>query len=132
MTVYKVTPFSGEWDEDPKNFLGWFLQCMGAADDVRKAHDFVYYLQAGSDADEWFDNLLDEEKRSWVTIEVLFRRRWLNEEDISTKDSAARKNEHLPNIQPPHYCHFHPNQPLFCFTNLLFNPGNPNKHSMHY
>jgi hypothetical protein len=102
MTHNKATPFRGEWDEDPKNFLGWFLQCMGAADDVRKAHDFVYYLQAGSDADEWFDDLLDEEKRSWVTIEVLFRRRWLNEEDIiSTKDSAASKNEHLLTFSHP-------------------------------
>ena len=72
---YQATPFCGEWNEDLINFLGWFLQCMGAADDNKKARHFMYYLQADSDADEWFEELPEEEKRSWASIEVLFQRK---------------------------------------------------------
>ena len=89
---YQAIPFSGEWNEDPENLLGWFLQCMGTADDERKARHFVYYLWAGSDAHEWFEDLLEEEKESWVTIEQLFRRKWLKEE-ISIKESVTSQNE---------------------------------------
>ena len=88
---YQAIPFSGEWNEDPENLLGWFLQCMGTADDERKARHFVYYLRAGSDADEWFEDLPEEEKESWVTIEQLFRRKWLKEE-ISIKESVTSQN----------------------------------------
>ena len=96
MENYLATPFSGEWDEDPKKFLGWFLQCTAAADDVKKAHDFVYYLQAGSNANEWFEDLPEEEKRSWVRIESLFYREWLKEE-ISIKESVTNENI----LEPP-------------------------------
>jgi hypothetical protein len=97
MTNYQATPFRGEWNEDPKFFLGWFLQCMGAADDNMKAHQFVYYLQAGSDADEWFEDLPEDERRSWVIIEKLFRRKWLKEEVIvSTTETVTCKNEPQP------------------------------------
>ena len=89
MKDYQTTPFCGEWDEDPEIFLGWFLQCMGTADDKTKAHKFIYYLQANSDADEWFEDLPEEEKGSWVRIERLFRREWLKEEEISIKDSES-------------------------------------------
>jgi hypothetical protein len=61
MTDYQATPFSGEWNEDPEIFLEWFLQCMSTADDNKKACQFVYYLQADSDADEWFH----QEKGVW-------------------------------------------------------------------
>jgi hypothetical protein len=103
MENYLATPFSGEWDEDPKKFLGWFLQCTAAADDARKAHDFIYYLRAGSNADEWFEDLPEEEKRSWVRIERLFRRKWLKEE-ISIKKSVTSENEPEPpstHLTPP-------------------------------
>ena len=90
---YQATPFGGEWDEDPENLLGWFLQCMGTADDEKKACHFVYYLRAGSDADEWFEELPEEEKRSWASIEVLFRRKWLKQEVIGTKEAETIENE---------------------------------------
>ena len=62
MANYQAIPFGGEWNEDPNIFLSWFLECMGVADDKTKARQFVYYLQADSDADEWFEDLLEEEK----------------------------------------------------------------------
>ena len=92
---YQASPFSGEWNEDPVAFLGWFRQCTGSADDKTRAKHFMYYLQAGSDADEWFEDLPDEEKGSWVIVERLFCKRWLNEE-ISTKESVTGENEHQP------------------------------------
>ena len=98
MKDYQTTPFCGEWDEDPENFLGWFLQCMGTADDKTKAHKFIYYLQANSDADEWFEDLLEEEKGSWGKIERLFRQRWLKEEAVSNKELVTIENE--PQISP--------------------------------
>ena len=58
MMNYQAIPFGGEWNEDPEN-LG-----MGTVDDKTKACRFVYYLQADSDADEWFEDLPDEEKQS--------------------------------------------------------------------
>ena len=91
---YQATPFSREWNKDPVAFLGWFRQCMGSADGKTRAKHFVYYLQAGSDADEWFEDLPDEEKGSWVIVERLFRKRWLNEEETSTKESVTSENEH--------------------------------------
>lgn len=92
---YQAIPFSGEWDEDPENLLGWFLQCVGTADDERKAQHFVYYLPAGSDADEWFEDIPEEEKDSWAKIEKLFCRRWLKG-GISTKESVISKNKQQP------------------------------------
>jgi hypothetical protein len=94
MTNYQATPFCGERNEDPGIFLRWFLQCMGTADDNAKARHFVYYLQADSDADEWFEDLEDEEKKSWA--EVLFRKRWLKYEEISTKEEATSENKPQP------------------------------------
>ena len=98
MTVYKATPFSGEWNKDLELFLGWFLQCTAAADDKTKARQFIYYLQADSEADEWFEELPEEEKRSWASIEVLFRRKWLKQEVLSTRKSETIENE--PQVSP--------------------------------
>jgi hypothetical protein len=98
---YQATPFRGEWNEDPENFLGWFLQCTSAADDEMKARHFVYYLQADSDADEWFEDLPKEDKRSWARIEGLFRRKWLKEV-ISIKEVATNEPQPAPT---------HPQQP---------------------
>ena len=99
---YTATPFCGEWNEDPENFLGWFLQCTVAADDRKKARNFIYYLQADSLADEWFEELEEEEKDSWVNIEMLFRRKWLKEEETSIKESASSKNEPQQAPTPSH------------------------------
>ena len=96
MANYQAIPFGKEWNEDPNIFLSWFLECMGVADDKTKARQFVYYLQADSDADEWFEDLLEEEKSSWVIIERLFRKRWLKEEEIRTKESVTSENEPQP------------------------------------
>ena len=96
MEDYQAKPFAGEWNEDPKNFLGWFLICMGSADDNTKAHQFIYYLKANSDADKWYEELPEEEKGSWASIEKLFHRRWLKEEEISIKESVTSENEPQP------------------------------------
>ena len=94
MEYYQATPFSGEWDEfeDPKLFSGWFLECTGTMDDETKAHHFIYYLQADSNAEEWFEDLLEEKKGSWVRIERLFCEEWLKEEGISIKKSVTSEN----------------------------------------
>jgi hypothetical protein len=55
-----------------------------------------YYLQADSNADEWFEDLPEEEKQSWVIIERIFRRRWLNEEEISIKEPVTIETEPQP------------------------------------
>jgi len=104
MEDYQATPFSGEWDEDPKIFLGWFSQCVGAADDKTKARKFVYYLRASSDADEWFEDLPEEEKGSWEKIERLFRQRWLKEEEKVnvTKEPVTIENEQQPESTASH------------------------------
>lgn len=98
MTRLQAIPFSGEWNEDPVDFLRWFLQCMGAADDKTKACHFIYYLKSDSYADEWFEDLGEDEKGSWAVIEVLFRKRWLKEE-ISIKETVTVKcKPHSPPI----------------------------------
>ena len=77
MTNYLATPFHGDrHDEDSSEFLSCFLQYMGTADKKMKAQNFIYYLQADSLADEWFEELGEEEKGSWDVIEVLFCRKW--------------------------------------------------------
>jgi hypothetical protein len=98
MTNYLATPFHGDrHDEDPSDFLNWFLQYMGTADNKMKARNFIYYLQADSLADEWLEELGVEEKGSWEVIEVLFRKKWLKEEEISIKKSAIVENKpHIP------------------------------------
>jgi hypothetical protein len=82
--------FHGDkYDEDPEEFLIWFHECTRSGDDAFKARNFVNYLQADSIADEWFEELSDEEKRSWATIEVLFRKEWLNIRKMSSSSLAS-------------------------------------------
>ena len=65
MTNYLATPFHGDRHyEDPSEFFNWFLQYMGTADNKMKVWNFVYYLQADSLADKWFEELREEEKGS--------------------------------------------------------------------
>ena len=64
--------FHGTWNEDAEAILDSYLECMGSVDDEKRARNFIYYLQADSDADKWFEELLEEEKRSWASIELLF------------------------------------------------------------
>src|SRR5271168_5237277 len=91
-----MAPFGGDWNEDPKEFLDWFFQCMGTAGDEFKAKQFIYYLQAGSYADEWYEELPQQEQQNWVSVEALFQKRWLKEEVISIKETITIENEHQP------------------------------------
>ena len=59
-------------NEDSEEFLSWYLQCMRTGDDASKAWSFVNYLQVYSDTNKWFEELPEEEKRSWSSIEALF------------------------------------------------------------
>ena len=59
---------------------------------------FVNYLQAQSEADEWFEELPEEEKESWVSIEVQFRRKWLKQEAVRPKEVTT--NEIEPRLAP--------------------------------
>ena len=58
--------FNGNWNEDAEGFLNSYLECMGSVDDEKRARNFIYYLQADSDADEWFAELPEGEKKSWA------------------------------------------------------------------
>lgn len=77
MSLEHVTPFHRDKeDENPENFLRSFFWCMGTANDNTKKQQFQYFLQADSVADEWFDDLLQNEKKDWATIETSFYKRW--------------------------------------------------------
>ena len=91
-----MSTFHGNYDEDPEVFLSSFLQRMGTADDRTEAKSFIYYLDADSLADEWFEDLPQEEKMDWITLEASFYKRWLNKEVISIKDEATQENERHP------------------------------------
>ena len=43
--------FHGTWNEDAEAILDSYLECMGSVDDEKRARNFIYYLQADSDAD---------------------------------------------------------------------------------
>jgi hypothetical protein len=90
-----MSVFHGDWNEDPKEFLNSYLKCTAAGDDKFKARQFINYLGAGSDADDWFDELPQEGKKDWVAIEVSFRKRWLKEEleVFSIKEIVTTENE---------------------------------------
>ena len=72
-----MSVFHGNGNEDAEAFLKSYRQCRGSEDDKQLAKSFVYYLGVYSDADEWFEELPEELKGSWTSIEVLFRRKWL-------------------------------------------------------
>ena len=63
-------------NENPEDFLRAFYRRMGdKSEDTRKAQ-FPYYLQADSIADEWYADLVDNEKKTWGDIENAFKKRW--------------------------------------------------------
>ena len=49
-----MSVFHGNWDEDPKEFLDSYIQCTATGNDNFKCRQFINYLGAGSDADDWF------------------------------------------------------------------------------
>jgi hypothetical protein len=77
MPTEQVDPFHGDKeDENPEDFLRSFFRRMGTASDDVKKKQFRYFLQADSAADEWFEELPDDEKKEWSTIEEAFGKRW--------------------------------------------------------
>jgi hypothetical protein len=92
-----MSVFHGNRNEDPREFITSYLQCTAANDDDFKARQFINYLGAYSDADEWFDELPQEEKNDWAAIECSFRKRWLREE-LSIKKIITIENE--PQVSP--------------------------------
>jgi hypothetical protein len=91
-----MSVFHGNWNEDPKEFLDSYIQCTATGSDDFKRRQFINYLGAGSDADDWFDELSQEEKMDWVAIKHSFCKRWLKEEVISIKETVTIENEHQP------------------------------------
>ena len=77
MATETIKPFQGDQeDENPEDFLRAFYKRMGNnSDDTRKAQ-FPYYLQADSPADDWFAELVDNEKNTWADVETAFKKRW--------------------------------------------------------
>ena len=107
MTNFLATPFHGDRDdEDPSDFLTWFLQYLGSADNKTKAWNFIYYLQVDSLADEWFEGLGEEkeDKGSWVVIEGLFCEKWLKyEETITRKKFTSEESPRKATSDPHHF-----------------------------
>ena len=74
-----------------------------------------------SDADDWFEELPQEEKKDWVAIELSFHKRWLKEEVLSIKETVTIENE--PQVLPTltkslknRYSHYTiPPTPLHCY-----------------
>jgi hypothetical protein len=97
-----MSVFHGNWNEDPREFLTSYLQHTAASGNNFKARQFINYLGAGSEANDWFDELSHEEKKDWVAIECSFRKRWLNEEVLSIKETITYENEsHSPPTSAP-------------------------------
>jgi len=77
MTSELVNPFHGDKDdENPEDFLRSFFRRMGTSSDDVKKQQFPNFLQADSVADEWFEELVGDDKANWNKIEAAFRTRW--------------------------------------------------------
>ena len=87
MAAEVILPFHGDKeDENPEDFLRAFYRRMGdKSDDARKAQ-FPYYLQADSVADEWYAELVDNDKKSWKDIKVAFAKRWPKKKQVKKTD----------------------------------------------
>ena len=59
---------------------------MGDKTDDTKKAQFPYYLQADSVADEWYSDLGDNEKKTWVSIETAFKKRWPRKKQVKKTD----------------------------------------------
>ena len=87
MAAKHVTPFHGDKeDESPEDFLRAYYRRMGDKSDEFKKAQFPYYLQADSVADEWFADLIDQDKRSWSDIEKAFMVRWPRKKQTKKTD----------------------------------------------
>ena len=82
-----VTPFHGDKEEEsPEDFLREFYRRMGDKSDEVKKKQFPYYLQAYSVADEWFSDLVADDKKTWADIEAAFHKRWPKKKQIKKTD----------------------------------------------
>jgi hypothetical protein len=87
MAAEIITPFQGDKeDENPEDFLRAFYRRMGDKSDDTKKTQFPYYLQADSVADEWYADLIDNEKKSWSDIETAFSKRWPRKKQVKKTD----------------------------------------------
>ena len=87
MAAETLTPFHGDRDdENPEDFLRAFYRRMGDKTDEYRKSQFKYYLQADSIADEWYADLLDDDKKSWADIETAFAKRWPRKKLVKKTD----------------------------------------------
>ena len=87
MAAEVINPFHGDKeDENPEDFLRAFYRRMGDKSDEMKRSQFPYYLQADSVADEWFSDLVDNDKKTWGDIELAFRKRWPRKKQTKKTD----------------------------------------------
>jgi hypothetical protein len=77
MGTEEVAPFHGDREsENPEDFLRSFFRRMGSASDDTKKQQFPNFLQADSVADDWFEELTQDNKKDWNSIVTEFRKRW--------------------------------------------------------
>jgi hypothetical protein len=77
MSIEHVAPFFGDKkDENPASFLRSFHRRMGTANNDVKKQQFPNFLEPDSVADEWFDELSQDDKKDWSAIEAAFNKRW--------------------------------------------------------
>ena len=88
-----MSVFHGDWNEDPEEFFNLYCQCTATGGNIFKAQQFINYLGAGSEADEWYDELPQEDKKDWAAIEFSFRKKWLKEEVSSINRTVTSENE---------------------------------------
>jgi hypothetical protein len=87
MATEQIAPFHGDKeDESPEDFIRAYYRRMGDKSDDFKKAQFPYYLQADSVADEWFEDLDDEDKKSWALIENAFVARWPRKTQVKKTD----------------------------------------------
>ena len=101
MVAEIVTPFHGKKeDENPEYFLQVFYRRMGDKKDDTKKAQFPYYLQADSVADEWYTELIDNDKKSWKDIEVAFAKRWPRKKQVKKTDDEYEDEIMERNLKP--------------------------------
>jgi hypothetical protein len=73
----QVLPFHGDKkDENPAGFLRSFYRRIGTTSDDVKKQMFLNFLEPDSVADEWYDELDEDDKKDWKSIEAAFLKRW--------------------------------------------------------
>ena len=85
MAAEVITPFHKD-DKNPEDFMRAFYRRMGDKTDDSKKSQFPYYLQADSVADEWYADLVDDDKKTWTAIETAFRKRWPRKQQAKKTD----------------------------------------------